>query len=73
MIFAFDKSWSFELILSYPTQKIPAATAASIPLALSSITIQFAIGATDKLAAYSKIAGWGFDFGKSSPETICEK
>jgi hypothetical protein len=32
---------------------------------LSSITIQFALEAMDKEAAYTKIAGSGLDFGKS--------
>ena len=43
--------------------------AARIPLVLSSITIQFATGVPDNLAACSKIAGCGLEFGKSSPET----
>jgi hypothetical protein len=43
----------------------------SLPFVLSSITIQFDLFAKDK-AACSNIAGSGFDFGKSSPLTLCE-
>jgi hypothetical protein len=50
---------------------IPAALAALTPLYC--ITIQFALEAMDKEAAYTKIAGSGLDFGKSSPLTISVK
>jgi hypothetical protein len=50
----------------------PSSFSSSNTVVLSSI-IQFALEAMDKEAAYTKIAGSGLDFGKSSPLTISVK